>query len=69
MRIHTSKGHAAQRTPGASACSIQLFNIWDEDGDGTLSEQDLWRDLKMLNIRYNPEHFDAIVKVCSPDVS
>ena len=45
----------------------QLFNIWDEDGDGTLSEQEFRRALKMLNIRYKPEDFDAIVKVCSPE--
>eukprot|EP00900_Chrysochromulina_parva_P010282 jgi/Chrpa1/19255/Chrysochromulina_OHIO_Genome00024942-RA len=43
----------------------QLFNIWDEDGDGTLSEQEFRRALKMLNIRYHPEHFDAIVRLCS----
>ena len=45
----------------------QLFNIWDEDGDGTLSEQEFRRALKMLNIRFKPEDFDAIVKVCSPE--
>ena len=44
----------------------QLFNIWDEDGDGMLSELEFRRALKMLNIRYKRADFDAIVKMCSP---
>ena len=50
-----------------SARLYQLFKLWDEDGNGTIDENELLRAVKMLGIKPAPTDFEALLQLCVGD--
>ena len=53
-----------QALKAKSADMYRLFQIWDEDGDGSIDDKEFVRAMKMLGLHISSEDFDDFCRVC-----
>ena len=58
-----------QALKSKSADMYRLFQIWDEDGDGTIDDSEFVRAIKMLGLRVSPGDYSSLCRICNVGAS
>ena len=66
-KLDAKQGALRQALSEQSERLAQLFDLWDEDGNGEIDEKEFRRALRMLGLKPNPQDFTTFLSEIDED--